>query len=274
MWNTTTRPGVHAGASRSTATRLAAAAVAALALAGGMAGRARADVTVYSNIDNFTGEYDVPSATPATVAGGHYAGMFADDITPVAGYANHAVSSVDFSAYNTDQTNPVTLVAQLRFYAANGTGGGPGTYLYGYNSGSFSLGPNADALELVNFPTTGTGTFPLPSGTFWAGLSFSDGGGTTGATAAQLGEVGQLVYDPPTVGTSANNLFDSTAAGTFGTNSPAGTTEQYDTTGGAPRANLAWSFTVAPSAVPEPATAGLLAVAAAAALGRRRQRWA
>lgn len=268
MWYSKTNPGLTAGARRTSVMSLAVAAVATA----GLAGRAGAAVTVYSNVagSSFTGDVFPfpPYNTVTTVGTGTYASLVADDITPVSGYAGEAVSSLTFTAYNGSDT-PVTAVADLRFYAADGAGGGPGTLLFGYDTGAFSLDANASAFEPVTLPTVGS-TFNLPSGTFYAGVSFSDGGGTTGATADQLANLGQVVFDPPTLGSSADSFFQSSGAGLFLTNNPAG--DPTNSFGGSPAANFGWQFNVTGTAVPEPASAGLLGTAAVAALARRRRR--
>gem|GEM_PF-5803405 len=72
------------------------------------------------------------------------------------------------------------------------------------------------------------------AGPIWAGITFDNNVGGTGATAAQLDNLGQLVMNPPTVGTSADQVFLTTAAGSNFVSSPAGATFNY---GGNPRAN-------------------------------------
>ena len=172
-----------------------------------------------------------------------------------------------FSVYNGNDAS-VSAVADLRFYAANGVDGGPGTLLYGYNTPALTFAAGESALKLVDLPT-GPTVFAVPDGTFWAGLSFSDGNGTTGATADQLADLGQLTYDPPTVGSSSDLFFQSDTAGAFTTSRPTGNLSSF---GGDPAASFGWQFNVADTAVPEPTSIGLAGVAAAAVLGRRRRR--
>ncbi len=242
--------------------------LAAAALAAASAARATAATTAYSNVTNFTAVGYVNGA-PATTSGVDYTPLVADDITPVTGLAGLPVSTVEFSVYNGNAT-AVTVIPELRFYATDGTGstgaadGLPGSLLYGVNLLPTSV-PAGSSLDALSLPTTGANVFDLPSGTFYAGLAFTDGG-TTGATAAQLANFGQLTFAPPTVGSSNDYFFQSSGTGPFTSANPAGQASSF---GGNPTADFGWAFTVA---VPEPASAGLLAVGAVAAVGRRRRR--
>src|SRR5205085_1646934 len=68
--------------------------------------------------------------------------------------------------------------------------------------------------------TIAGGTFLLPSGTFWAGVAFDSFG--SNITAADFGNFGAGVYNPPTIGSSDDLLFVSSGTGLFKTNNPAG----------------------------------------------------
>ena len=82
----------------------------------------------------------------------------------------------------------------------------------------------------------------MPGGTFWAGVTFDNNNGTTGMTAAQLDNMGQGLFDPPDVGTSADLAFITNAAGSFFTiSNPAGALFNL---GGQPAANFGWEFVV------------------------------
>ena len=227
--------------------------------------------TVYSDIGTSTGAFEpgTGSSAPGT---GVTSQLVADDITPAAGDAGQTVTSGTFSFYN---ANPeaVTFVAQIRFYAADGAAGGstttvdgPGTILYGVNSLPITVSGGTGMLEQFSLPTTGT-PFILPAGTFWAGVSFGNGNGSTGVTADELSNLGQATFDPPTVGTSTDNFFQSDDGGSFLTANPGGAIYDF---GGSPAANFGWQFAVT-SAVPEPTSLAVLAVAGVAALGRRRR---
>jgi hypothetical protein len=147
-------------------------------------------------------------------------------------------------------------------WSADGAGGSPGTFLAGFNFNPISFGASSGSSFF--FHPTGLN---MPSGSFWLGLTFDNNGGATGATDVQLNNLGMALFSPPTVGSSTDSAFETTAAGGFLVNNPAGSTFNF---GGNPPASF--FFGVSVSQVPEPATfvlgglgfAGLL-------LFRRRQ---
>jgi hypothetical protein len=236
---------------------------AALVLAGAPA--APAQVVVYDNTTNFTPPIPILLNGGATLQGGNtITTLVADDITPAAGSAGQSVSSFGFIVVNNNST-AVTVRPLARFYGSDGTGGGPGTLL-----GAFTFAPitfTAASATQITFPAITPGQFVLPAGVFWAGLTFDDNNGTTGATAAQLNNFGEAFFNPPTVGSSQDLIFETSSAGSFASSNPAGTTGNF---GGSPVANLGWQFTVTP--VPEPGSLALGGAAAGLALLRRRRR--
>ncbi len=73
---------------------------------------------------------------------------------------------------------------------------------------------------------------------------FDNENGTTGATLAQLGNIGQAIFDPPTLGSSPDVLWETTSAGSFlGANNPAGA--RVSQTSG-PRVSVGWKLTDSP----------------------------
>ena len=234
----------------------------------GSAYAAHAQTTiVYSNETNFTG-YSFSNGGATTAKKNTY--LIADDINTLAGSGGQSVVSLDFSLANTS-TVAISVSPTLDFYAANGTGGNPGTLLASDPLSSISV---PSGVGLYTYAPGGT-IFTLPtSGSFWAGITFT----SATATAAQLNKIGQGIFNPPVVGTSQDLLFESTATGTFGASNPAGA--QYASPfGGAPVANFGWQFLVntpAISAAPEPsAWAGLaftaLGLGALCVRARKRQ---
>jgi hypothetical protein len=208
-------------------------------------------VADYSNITNFLGSA-VTQGPSANQAGNQITRLLADDITPTGIHAGQQVSTVTFSVVN---LNPVQVSARprIRFWFADGAAGAPGTYYnvpaaVGFTFNAFTMPPNSVTLLTG---TLGAGTFTMPGGTFWAGMTFDNNTGATGATAAQMDNLGQGFFDPPTVGASADVMFLTQGAGSFfPTANPAGALLNL---GGDPVANLAWEFTVE-VAVPTQAT--------------------
>jgi hypothetical protein len=221
---------------------------------------------IYSDTTTFTGS-GFADGGATVIAGNDITKMIADDITVAPGFAGATVSSFTFSVANFN-TSAVTAKPLVRFYSNDGTSGGPGTLLgaIGFTPISFSAG----TVGLFTF--TGSNLFTVPtSGTFWAGITFDDNTGTTGATAAQLNNLGQGLFNPPTVGSSQDSFFVTTSAGDFSASNPAGV---FDFFGGNPVANFGWSFSGA-AATPEPGTGMLSFLAAiplAAGFIRQRRR--
>lgn len=246
--------------------RFAGVAVAAVAVAAAVRPAAGATV-VYSNLTTYSGMFRANGAatavgTPAV----DFTPLVADDITPATGNAGAPVTSVAFSLVNSGGT-AASVNVELRFYAANGPNGGPGTILASLEAPAVTQPAGPLQTFSVASPTA-AGFFALPASTFYAGIAFSDGGAAT-ATAAQLAGFGQGLFNPPTVGSSLDSFFASTTTSTFNTSNPPGSLMFFN---GNPVANFGWAFSVTP--VPEPASVGATAAVAGLALARRRRRTA
>ena len=217
------------------------------------------DLFVYDNTVNGLNQFYLNGGatlqTPNTITR-----LVADDITPAAGFAGQSITRFYFGVYNNNST-AVSARPRIRFYGSDGAGGGPGTYITGYTFNPISFAANNGS---TYYATVAAGTFPVPSGTFWMGMTFDNNNGGTGATATQLDNLGLLMFNPPTVGTSADTFFTTTGAGSFLVSNPAGTLQNFS---GNPVANFFFGITV----IPEPATASLLLLGVAGLFISRRK---
>ncbi len=176
--------------------------------------------------------------------------LVADDITFSSSAVGQSISDFGVSIANTDPTVSFSARIRVRFWVNDGPNGGPGTFIAGVSFDPITFTPGSH--DFV-FGTLAPGVFVLPaSGTFWAGVTFDNATQNIASTAttAQLNELGEGIYDPPTIGSSADKAFKSTSSGSFfGVNNPPGTIFQSPF-GGNPPANIGWQFKVYP--VPEP----------------------
>lgn len=199
-------------------------------------------VGAYANVINFAGAGYTPGGA-ALVAGNTITRLVADDLTPNPIYGGLDVVSFSFGLVNLN-TVPVTFRPRVRFWYADGAGGLPGTYynqpaLVGFTFNPVTMNPGSATVFSANLPA---GAFQMPGGTFWAGMTFDNNSGATGATAPQLDNLGVALFDPPTEGTSTDVLFQTLAAGSFfAPNNPAGGTLHFN---GNPVANAGWAFNV------------------------------
>lgn len=196
------------------------------------AASATATTTAYANVTNFLGSA-FANGGAAVLSGNAITRLVADDLVPAGGFGGLNVAGFSFSVANFG-ASATTARARVRFYLPDGAGGGPGTYFTG-----FSFNPIAFPVGVTLYSTTLAGQMTMPAGAFWAGMTFDNNTGGTGATAAQLDLLGQGIFDPPTVGSSADNMFVTTAAGSFTTSNPAGAFSNF---GGNPPASFGWKF--------------------------------
>lgn len=208
------------------------------------------NVPRYSNVSNFTGQASLNGG-----ASGGITRLAADDISRT-GNAGEALTEFTFSVVNLNTAN-VSARARVRFYAADGVGGAPGTYITGYSFNPISFGAGQVSL-FTSGPINGGAAMPL---NFWAGITFDNVG--TGISDAQLNLLGQGLFTPPTLGSSGDIAFRTNSAGSFLVNNPAGGTFDFQ---GQPAANFGWRV----STVPTPGAMALLGVGGLVA-GRRRR---
>lgn len=216
------------------------------------------ELFLYQNFN--TGGQAFANGGAENQAGDTITRLVADDLTPLSGYAGQSISNIYFSVANLNAV-AVSARPRLRMWSADGAGGTPGTLLAGFTFNAISF--SANSASAFFFHPTGLN---VPNGTFWMGLTFDDNGGATGATATQLNNLGMVLADPPTVGTSADMAFETTAAGSFLANNPVGSTFNF---GGTPPANFYFGMSVA---VPEPSVFALVGLAGAAGLVLRRRK--
>ena len=240
--------------------RLAAICLAASLLTLGSA--VHAQQVTYSNVTNFTGQVDTNGGVTSDT-GTRQTILIADDLTYDPALALTNVTQFRFTLANLNSTSQA-IMASVRFYNSNGANGGPGTLITGFNFNAVTVG--ASSVTTLTFNVPAASQFLLPSsGTMWAGVYFSSGT----QTAAVLNNFGQGIYNPPTIGSSADRAFYSSTTGTFTTSNPAGTI-QNSPYGGTPVANFGWQFTTAP--IPEPSTVAFAFVGAGLLVATRLKR--
>lgn len=231
-----------------------------------IANNLRADFIAYQNTTNFVGSA-FSNGGAALQGANTITRLVADDISLFNAPGPRTVSEFTFSVTN---LNAVTVSARprIRLYDNDGAGNGPGTLL-----AAFTFNPIAFGAGSVNTFTTGNlggSSFLIPDGSFWAGITYDNNNGGTGATAAQLNLLGQGIFSPPTVGNSGDIFFVTGAAGSFVAANPAGSFSNF---GGSPSADFGWRFTVTGTAaevVPVPPTV-FAAVAGLGSLGLLRR---
>jgi len=210
---------------------------------------ASGQVIVYNNTTNSL-TAALQNGGAANQAGNTITRFVADDIQPLTGFAGKSVTQFSLSVANLN-TTPVTARPRIKFFLPDGPNQGPGTGLATLNFPAATF--VGSSISLIVSGPLAPGQFVIPSSSFfWAGVVFDDNGGTTGATLAQMNNLGQGAFNPPTVGISDDVYFLSTNAGIPG-DFPGGSQLNF---GGSPVANFGWQFQVA--AVPEPGVLVLL----------------
>lgn len=198
---------------------------------------------IYSNVNpaNLLGGYSNGGAT--LQAGNTITTLVADSLGLV-GTPPFSVGSFVFSIVNNDVAD-VTARPRIRFYAADGPAGSPGTLITGLTFAPITF--TAGSAELFD---TGPMQTPITITTqsMWAGITFDDSIGTSGATVEQLNNLGQGIIDPIDRGSSTDDFFQTDTAGSFLADLPAGSFGNFS---GDPLANFAWEIV---SSIPLPVT--------------------
>jgi hypothetical protein len=193
--------------------------------------------SIYSNVTTFLG-IGTRNTTATLVGANTITALLADDLTFTRNVPVN-ITAYKFTVANFNAT-AVSARPLVRFYANDGAGGGPGTLLGGnnFNAISFAAG-NVVILNTGPLATPITAT----TQTIWAGVTFDNNNGATGATAAQLDNLGQGNYNPPDRGTSADLAFRTTTGGSFAASNPAGATFNS-----ASIDNFGWELVITPTA--------------------------
>ncbi|HXH60407.1 MAG TPA: PEP-CTERM sorting domain-containing protein [Fimbriimonadaceae bacterium] len=228
-----------------------------------------AQTTVYDSTVGITGvAFAIGGAT--VVGSNTITSLAADDVTMTNLGSGMDIVAMQFAVANFDSVD-VTFRPKVRMWLNDGALGAPGTYYNNPTAVDYTFSPITVAAGFINVlgASIPAGLMTIPSGTIWVGIQFDNNNGTTGATAANLNNLG-VVINSPTVGSSADEIFasDTPASDLFNVANPSGLIGDF---GGVPKADLVWRFD-AQAPVPEPASMVVLGAGLAFVASRRRRR--
>lgn len=208
----------------------------------------------YSNVTTLQGFF-LANGGSALIGANTITRLRADDLTFTRGVPV-AVTGIRFTVHN-NNAGAVSVRARVRFYANNG--GVPGNVLAAVSFNAFSFGAGSTTLTSNPFPT-----FNATTQTIWAGITFDNNSGATGATLAQLDLFGMRVVDPPDRGSSTDTSFLTTAAGDFNVSNPTGTV--VNTAGAVD--NLGWELLSTPPVAAQVSIGGRVMTAGGQGIGK------
>jgi Secretion system C-terminal sorting domain len=188
----------------------------------------------YSNVTTYSGSATTNGGS-GTTSSNTTTRLIADDINLV-GTPPFSIGAMRFSVANLN-TVVVSARPRIRFYAADGVGGSPGTYITGFSFNAIAF----TASSVTTYSAT-LSPFSITTNNIWAAMIYDNGTGATGATIAQMDNLGMGIYTPADVGTSTDNIFRTTAnggTGSFLVSNPVGATLNF---AAAPVANLGWEM--------------------------------
>ena len=207
----------------------------------------------YSNVTTFTGFGYINGGATSTITN-----LVADDLLTLS--PSTAIESFSFTVANFDPT-AFTARPRIRFYDDNA--GTPGNALVGYSFAPISFGSGSVTIFTASI-TPGQLVIPA-SGKLWAGITFDNASGST-ATTANLNNLGQGLFNPPTQGSSTDLDFVTSSPGSWLSNNPTGST-RTSPFNNSPAANYGWAFT----AVPESASFAVIGLGLLGLVTRRRK---
>lgn len=209
--------------------------------------------TAYSNRTTYLARA-LTQGPAATISGNAISRLLADDIVLAGGTSTQRLGRIYWTTFN-GNAEAVSARMRLRFWRNDSTTNLPGSY---YATGSPTPGALGVTFNPVSFTANAANVWFFDVGnsagfeqwfsanageTIWMGVTFDNNVGATGATEAQIGNMGQLLFDPPTVGTTPDGVFITNSAGNFfAPNSPAGARVFWTGTNPPPTTNLGFGW--------------------------------
>ena len=187
---------------------------------------------LYSNI--YSLQSNLINGKPQKQNGNTITVLVADSIAFAGGTAPFNISKFYFTVANTN-TVAVTARPIVQFYEADGPNGSPGTLISTFTFTTTTFPPSSVSKY---YTATVQPLFTTNNRSIWAGMTFDDSYGETGATLDQMSKLGQGIYNPIDIGSSSDGAFITDAAGAFSVSNPVG--KVYNVPG--IKYNFGWAF--------------------------------